>query len=65
MLIGMDWLEKKKAMTNSWDKTLHCVDEEGRPFIPKGKPKPNSVRQISALQQLRKDIKCMLYMLKN
>ena len=50
LLIGMDWLEKEKVMMNCWDKTLHCVDEEGKPFILKGKPKPISVRQISALQ---------------
>ena len=50
LLIGMDWLEKRKAMMNCWDKTLHCIDEDGKPFILKGKPKPISVRQISALQ---------------
>ena len=49
----MDWLVKRKAMMNCWDKTLHCIDEEGRPFILKGKPKPISVRQISALQLKR------------
>ena len=49
----MDWLEKKKALMNCWDKTLHCVDEEGKPFILKGKQKPISVRQISALQLKR------------
>ena len=50
LLIGMDWLEMKKAMMNYGDKTLHCVDEEGKPFILKGKPKPISVRKISALK---------------
>ena len=40
LLIGMDWLENKKALMNCWDKTLHCVDEEGKPFTLKGKPKP-------------------------
>ena len=35
---------------NCWDKTLHCVDEEGKPFILKGESKPIFVRQISALQ---------------
>ena len=50
LLIGMDWLEKKKALMNCWDKTLHCVDEEGKPFILQGKQKPISVRQISTLQ---------------
>ena len=53
LLIGMDWMEKKKALMNCWDKTLHCVDEEGKPFILKGKQKPISVRQISALQLKR------------
>ena len=53
MLIGMDWMEKKKVMMNCWDKTLHCVDEEGEPFILKGKKKPISVRKISALQLKR------------
>ena len=53
LLIGMDWLEKKKAMMNYWDKALHCVDEEGKPFFLKGKQKPISVRQISALQLKR------------
>ena len=38
---------------NYWDKTLHCVDEEGKYFILKGKQKPISVRQISALQLKR------------
>ena len=38
---------------NCWDKTLHCVDEEGKPFILKGKLRPISVRQISALQLKR------------
>ena len=27
LLIGMDWLEKRKDMMNCWDKTLHCIDE--------------------------------------
>ena len=49
----MDWLEKKKALMNCWDKNLHCVDEEGKTFILKGKLKPISVRQISALQLKR------------
>ena len=49
----MDWMEKKKAMMNCWDKTLHCIDEEGKPFILKGKKKPTSVRQISTLQLKR------------
>ena len=53
LLIGMDWLENKKALMNCWDKTQHCVDEEGKPFILKGKPKSISVRQISALQLKR------------
>ena len=53
LLIGMDWLEKKKTLMNCWDKTLHCVDEEGKPFTLKGKPKSISVRQISALQLKR------------
>ena len=53
LLIGMDWLEKRRAMMNFWDKTLHYIDEEGKPFILKGKPKPISVRQISALQLKR------------
>ena len=46
LLIGMDWLENRKAMMNYWDKTPQCIDEEGEPFILKGKPKPISVRQI-------------------
>ena len=46
----MDWLEKRKSIMNYWDKTLHCIDEEGRPFMLKGKPKPIYVRQISTLQ---------------
>ena len=33
LLILMDWLEKRKAMMSCWDKTLHCIDEEGNPFI--------------------------------
>ena len=43
LLIGMDWLEKRKAMMNCWDKTLHCIDEEGKPFILHGKQKPFSI----------------------
>ena len=50
LLIGINWLEKKKALMNCWDKTLHCVYEEGKPFILKGISKPIFVRQISALQ---------------
>ena len=53
LLIGMDWLEKKKTMLNCWDKTLHCIDDEGKPFILTGKPKPISVRHILALQLKR------------
>ena len=49
----MDWLEKKKTMLNCWDKTLHCIDDEGKPLILKGKLKPISVRQISAHQLKR------------
>ena len=62
LLIGMGWMEKKKALMNCWDKTLHCVDEEGKPFILKGKQKPISVRQISALQLKRAARKgCQVY----
>ena len=46
----MDCLENKKSLMNYWDKTLHCVDEEGKPFILKGKQKSISIRQISALK---------------
>ena len=49
-LIGMDWLEKQKTMMNYWDKMLHYIDIEGKWVILKGKLKPISVRQISALQ---------------
>ena len=45
-LIGMDWLEKQKAMMNFLDKTLHCIDKDGKPIIMKGKPKPISMRKI-------------------
>ena len=32
------------------DKTIHCINSEGKPMIVKGKPKPIFVRQISSLQ---------------
>ena len=44
---------KEKDHAEFLGQTLQCIDDEGKPFILKGKPKPSSVRQISALQLKR------------
>ena len=50
LLVGMDWLEKHKEIVNWLEKTIHCIDDEGKVVIEKGKLKPISVRKISTLQ---------------
>ena len=53
VLVGMDWLEKHKAIGNFLDKTIQCIDGERIPVIVKGKLRPISIRKISALQLKR------------
>lgn len=38
VIIGMDWLEKKKSKVDCYDKVVECFDDEGR---------LNEVREIS------------------
>ena len=38
-LIGVDWLEKHRAILNCFEKTFTCLDEKGETVIVKGIPR--------------------------
>jgi len=50
MIIGMDWLEKHKAVLDCYKKTLNYKDDCDTTRTTQGIPKPVSVRQVSAMQ---------------
>jgi hypothetical protein len=49
MIIGMDWLERHKAILNCYTKILSYKDDSGTTRTAQGIPKPVSVRQISVM----------------
>jgi hypothetical protein len=55
MIIGMDWLEKHKAVLDSYTKTLNYKDDYDTTRITQGIPIPVSVRQVTSMQFM----KCM------
>ena len=50
VLIGMDWLEKRKVILNYFKKTFTCLDDKGERVTVKGIPRKVYVRQILALK---------------
>jgi hypothetical protein len=50
VIIGMDWLEKNKAVLDFYAKTLRYKDIYDTTRTTQGIPKPVSVRQVSAMQ---------------
>ena len=62
MIIGMDWLERHKAILNCYTKILSYKDNFGTVRTTQGIPKTISVRQFSAMQ-LKKCIRkgCQVY----
>jgi hypothetical protein len=48
-LIGMDWLEKYHAILDYYNKTITCLDEEGKKGKIQGIPRAIVVRDISAI----------------
>jgi hypothetical protein len=62
MIIGMDWLERHKAILNCYTKMLSYKDDSDTTRTTQGIPKPVSVRQISAMQ-LKKCMRkgCQVY----
>jgi hypothetical protein len=52
-LIGMDWLEKCHVVLECYNKTITCLDEEGRQGNIQGIPRVVVVRDIST-KQLKK-----------
>jgi hypothetical protein len=62
MIIGMDWLEKHKAVLDCYKKTLNYKDDCDTTRTAQGIPKPVSVRQVSAMQ-LNKSMRkgCQVY----
>jgi hypothetical protein len=62
ILIGMDWLEKHRAILDCHNKIFACLDGNGKQSTVKGVPRPISIREISALQLKRCFRKgCKLY----
>jgi hypothetical protein len=62
MIIGMDWLERHKAILNCYTKILSYKDDSNITKTAQGIPKLVSVRQISAMQ-LKKCVRkgCQVY----
>jgi hypothetical protein len=62
MIIGMDWLEKHKAVLDCYTELLNYKDDFGTTRTTQGIPKPVSVRQVSAMQ-LKKCMRkgCQVY----
>ena len=50
MIIGMDWLEKNKAVLDFYAKTLKYKNEYDTTRTTQGIPKPISVRQVTTMQ---------------
>ena len=53
LLIGIDWLEQHRVILNCYDKTLTCLNSDGKLVSVKGIPRKTTIRQISALQLKR------------
>jgi predicted aspartyl protease len=49
VIIGMDWLEKHKAVLDCYAKTLRYKDDYDTTRTTQGIPKPISVRQVSTM----------------
>ena len=49
-LIGMDWLEKHHVVLDCYNKTITCLDEEGKQGKIQGIPRVVVVREISTMQ---------------
>jgi predicted aspartyl protease len=48
-LIGMDWLEKNHVVLDCYNKTITCLDGEGKQGKIQGIPRDVVVREISAM----------------
>jgi hypothetical protein len=55
-LIGMDWLEKHHVVLDFYNKTITCIDEEGKQGKVQGIPRVAVVREFSTMQ-LKKSFK--------
>jgi hypothetical protein len=49
-LIGMDWLDKHHVVLDYYNKTITCLDEEGKQGKVQGIPRTVVVREISTMQ---------------
>jgi hypothetical protein len=49
-LIGMDWLEKHHVILDCYNKTITCLDEEGKQGKIQVIPRGVTVREISSMQ---------------
>jgi hypothetical protein len=49
-LIGMDWFEKHHVILDCYNKTITCLDEEGKQGKIQGIPRVVVVREISVMQ---------------
>ena len=49
-LIGMDWLEKHHVVLDCYNKTIACIDEEGKKGNIQGIPRVVAIREISSMQ---------------
>ena len=60
--IGMDWLEQHRVILNCYDKTLTCINNDGKSINVKGIPRRTTIRNIFALQ-LKRDVRkgCKAY----
>jgi hypothetical protein len=49
-LIGMDWMEKHHVVLYCWNKTITCLDEEGKKGKVQGIPRVVTIVEILAMQ---------------
>jgi len=50
MLMGMDWLYLHRAKVDCYDKSIECVDDNGKPGVLQGKKKDTSVRMVTTMK---------------
>ena len=56
-IIGMDWLEKHHVVLDCYNKTITCLDEEGKQGKIQGIPRVVVVREISSMQLKKRFMK--------
>lgn len=67
VVIGMDWLESDCTVVNCYNKTIGCIDNEGKPRTIKifqGKSPQDRFQPCNWRSVLEKNVNCMQLVLK-